>query len=146
MKLRITVDTQSFEVEVGDLTARPIMVMVDGEPFEVWTEESGAVERVSPAQPKAASTSAATAVSSQPRPGAPLAESGRSVPAPIPGVILSIAVKEGDEVQYGQELCVLEAMKMKNIIRANRGGKVRSIKVAPGEQVRHGQILLEFAD
>jgi biotin carboxyl carrier protein len=70
----------------------------------------------------------------------------KSVLAPIPGVILSIAVKPGDAVVFGQELCVLEAMKMKNQIRANRAGKIAELRVAPGEQVRHSQVLFEYAD
>jgi biotin carboxyl carrier protein len=68
------------------------------------------------------------------------------VTAPIPGVIISIAVKEGDIVKFGDEICVLEAMKMKNAIRANRAGKVAAICVTIGDQVRHGQTLIEYTD
>lgn len=61
-------------------------------------------------------------------------------------MIISINVKEGDTVANGQELLVLEAMKMKNSIRANRSGKVRALRVAIGDQVRKGQVLIEYAD
>jgi biotin carboxyl carrier protein len=141
MKLRVTVDAQTYEVEVGDIHARPVVVMVDGEAFEVWPEET-AVLPDAPVPPMPRTTAPASA---KPAAAAPSAETANTVLAPIPGVILSIAVKEGDTVQYGQELCVLEAMKMKNVIRANRVGTVSAIRVGLGDQVRHGQVILEYA-
>jgi biotin carboxyl carrier protein len=64
--------------------------------------------------------------------------------APIPGVIISIQVKQGDEVSLGQELCVLEAMKMKNTIRSPRAGVIASVNVSSGETVKHHDVLVEF--
>ena len=69
---------------------------------------------------------------------------GRSVTSPMPGVILSIDVAVGAAVTRGQTLMVLEAMKMKNEIKAERDGTVAAIVVAAGDQVRHGEPLLEF--
>jgi biotin carboxyl carrier protein len=144
MKMRITIDEHSFEVEVGDLGGRPILVTVDGESFEVWPEENGkvkdAAEPVIRTAPAAAQTSAAVG------PVNGTAAKGKGVLAPIPGVILTVTAKEGDSVVFGQELCVLEAMKMKNIIRANRAGKIARICVQAGEQVKHSQMLMEFSD
>ncbi len=144
MKLRIKVDDQVFEVEVGDLSARPITAVVDGETFEVWpVEENGGVTETAVVEAPAAAVSA-------PRPAAPApngnGDKGRGVSAPIPGVIISIAVKPGDKVAPGQELCVLEAMKMKNPIRATREGTIASVAVSVGDHVRHGQSLVEFTD
>jgi biotin carboxyl carrier protein len=68
------------------------------------------------------------------------------VAAPIPGVILSVGVKTGDEVKTGQELCILEAMKMKNTIRAARDGKIASVHVSAGDQVSHGQALMDYSE
>lgn len=64
--------------------------------------------------------------------------------APIPGVIVEIAANVGDLVTYGQELCVLEAMKMKNSIRANRNGSIKKIFISTGDHVRQSQDLMEF--
>ena len=64
----------------------------------------------------------------------------------VAGRIVDIYVKEGDSVTVGQEVCVLEAMKMKNSIRANRAGKIAAVRVSTGDQVRKGQALLEFSD
>jgi biotin carboxyl carrier protein len=64
--------------------------------------------------------------------------------APLPGVIISVEVKEGQTVNSGQELYVLEAMKMKNSIKAARNGKIASIHVNPGDLVKHNQPILTF--
>ena len=67
------------------------------------------------------------------------------VTAPIPGVITEIKVNEGDTVTYGQELCILEAMKMKNSIRANKDGTIAKIHVSVGEQVQQSKVLMDFS-
>lgn len=68
-----------------------------------------------------------------------------TVVAPIPGLIFLIKVQEGETVIPGQELCVLEAMKMKNVIRAPRAGQIASVKVSNGQQVAEGDVLVEFS-
>ena len=70
----------------------------------------------------------------------------KSVKAPLPGVIIDIMVSEVDPIAYGQELCVLEAMKMKNTIRANREGRIKKIHITVGDQVQHSALLMEFED
>ncbi len=139
MKLRVRVEGREFTVELTDLTVRPIRATVNGKTFEVWPEGSSA--RPLPA--------AKTAPASPPRPAArPTADAvsaaGPVVHAPIPGVITSVAVRPGDSVTVGQELCVLEAMKMKNAIRASRPGTVAAVHVAPGQHVKHNDPLVEF--
>jgi biotin carboxyl carrier protein len=73
-------------------------------------------------------------------------DKGKAVLAPIPGVILSVAVCAGATVKVGQELCVLEAMKMKNAIRSTRAGVIANVYVSEGDHVKHGQVLVDFAD
>ena len=67
---------------------------------------------------------------------------GGSIKAPLPGVILDVFVKEGDEVKIGQRLITLEAMKMENNINSDKEGKVSSIKVNKGDTVMEGDILI----
>lgn len=64
--------------------------------------------------------------------------------APMPGVVLSVEVAPGRAVTRGDTLVVLEAMKMKNDLKAQRDGIVARIHVAAGDQVKHGDPLLEF--
>ncbi|HEX9016374.1 MAG TPA: acetyl-CoA carboxylase biotin carboxyl carrier protein subunit [Chloroflexota bacterium] len=65
--------------------------------------------------------------------------------APLPGKILSVAVSAGDNVRKGDELCVIEAMKMGNSIQADLDGVVRSVMVSTGDTVELGAILVTIA-
>ncbi len=153
MKIRVQINDQSYEVEVGDLQARPIKAVVDGETFDVWPAESvlpaatpaPVTKPVAPAAPPAPAPTPAPVS----RPAAAPAGNGdrsRQVVAPIPGTILSVSVKEGQDVTFGQELVTLEAMKMKSAIRANRAGKIGAIHVAAGDKVGQNQALMDWAD
>ncbi len=62
--------------------------------------------------------------------------------SPLAGVVISLLVAAGDEVEHGQELVVLEAMKMENRIPAHAAGKVKSVHVAEGDSVPEGHVLL----
>ena len=64
--------------------------------------------------------------------------------APMPGLILDVIVSEGDEVQKGDKLLVLEAMKMENLIKSPGSGKIKSIVVNKGDSVDSGQKLIHF--
>jgi propionyl-CoA carboxylase alpha chain len=63
---------------------------------------------------------------------------------PMPGVVTSIAVQEGDEVQEGQALATVEAMKMENVLRAEKAGKVSRVAVEPGASLAVDELILEF--
>lgn len=66
------------------------------------------------------------------------------VKAPMPGLIQSVSVQEGDEVNKGDTLLVLVAMKMENVIKASGSGIVKSLKITAGQIVEKNQVLLEF--
>ncbi|MEY3679346.1 MAG: Glutaconyl-CoA decarboxylase subunit gamma [Bacteroidota bacterium] len=65
--------------------------------------------------------------------------------APMPGLVLSLLVKEGESVKKGDNLFVLEAMKMENIIKAPADVSIKSIKIKPGDKVEKNQTLILFA-
>ena len=65
--------------------------------------------------------------------------------SPMPGLLVSLAVREGQEVKAGDELAVVEAMKMENVLRAVRDGKVKAVRVVAGASVGVDQVILEFA-
>ncbi len=141
MKMRVKIDNQTFDVEIENLQERPIRATVAGETFEIWPEQAGSEveETINTSAPIPCAEPAA------PKAG-PTADKTKTIFAPIPGIIIAINTREGDEVKFGQDLMVLEAMKMKNAIRATRAGKIAAIRVAVGDQVRHNQVLLEYAD
>lgn len=85
------------------------------------------------------------AVPAGPRPMGASADGGDSMTAPMPGVVLSIEAQAGQTVSRGDLILVLEAMKMKNEIRATRDGQITEIPVSQGAQVKFGDILVRFA-
>ncbi|MBM3123224.1 MAG: acetyl-CoA carboxylase biotin carboxyl carrier protein subunit, partial [Chloroflexi bacterium] len=105
-----------------------VVAIVDGQRIELWPESG---QRL----PKVGGGNAAP----------PPFNAEREVRAPIPGVILSVAVQPGASVTPGQELYVLEAMKMRNPISAGRAGIIQAVHVSPGAHVQHRQVLMEFA-
>ncbi len=145
MKMNIQVENETYEIEIEDLDSRPVVAKVNGETFVVFPED---IEVSKPViLPTSSPKPAAAPVRVAPRAVAPaMTASGNSVVAPIPGTIDSIKVREGVEVKNGQELLILEAMKMKNSIRATRDGKIGRIYVSVGDQVPHNHVLLDFAD
>ncbi|MDD2521596.1 MAG: biotin/lipoyl-binding protein [Anaerolineaceae bacterium] len=137
MKVNLTIEGKQYQVTLNDLNARPIIAEVDGRTYEVWPEDEQAS---TPANSSSASTPVAPVT---PAP-VPVAAGSQTLNAPLPGVIVSIEVKEGQGVSIGQELYVLEAMKMKNSIKADRNGKIASIHVNPGDLVKHNQPIMTF--
>jgi biotin carboxyl carrier protein len=64
--------------------------------------------------------------------------------APMPGLVVRVAVEPGQQVEPGMALVVLEAMKMENELRATSAGVVKGVKAIPGQAVEKGQVLVEF--
>ena len=73
------------------------------------------------------------------------ADTGKKLLCPMPGLVVSIAVNEGQEVKAGETLAVVEAMKMQNVLRAERDGTVKKIHAAPGATLAVDALILEFA-
>lgn len=67
-----------------------------------------------------------------------------NIKAPMPGLIINLKVTEGDTVKTGDQLLILEAMKMENILKSPGDGVVKKIKVKKGDSVEKNQILIEF--
>ena len=74
-----------------------------------------------------------------------LSDTGKQVLCPMPGLVRSIAVSVGQEVRAGEPLAVVEAMKMENLLRAERDGTVKKILVKPGDSLAVDAVILEFA-
>lgn len=148
MKIRVQIDEKVFDVEVGDLSTNPVTTVVDGEVIKVWLDAGDAPAHAPAPVVKATPYAPVQAAAPAPRPSSPgvTGDKSKQVVAPIPGTILAVSVKEGQEVTFGQELATLEAMKMKSAIRANRAGKIAAIRVAAGDKVSQNQALMDYAD
>ncbi len=68
----------------------------------------------------------------------------QSIKAPMPGLIINVSVNPGDEVKKGDTLLILEAMKMENVIKSPRDGKVKKVNISLRNAVEKNQVLLEF--
>lgn len=66
------------------------------------------------------------------------------IKAPMPGLIIDLKVKAGDAVKPGDQLLILEAMKMENILKSQGEGIVKTVKVNKGDTVEKGQVLIQF--
>ena len=98
----------------------------------------GADLRVSVLPPRQAELAALMPVKAPP-------DTSRFLKSPMPGLIVAVAVEAGQEVKLGQELCILEAMKMENVLRAERDATVEEIKVTVRDTVAADQVLMTFA-
>jgi propionyl-CoA carboxylase alpha subunit len=74
-----------------------------------------------------------------------IADTGKKVLCPMPGLVVSIAVKAGQEVKAGEAVAVVEAMKMENVLRAEIDGTVKKINAKPGDSLAVDAVILEFA-
>lgn len=120
-----------------------LRITIDGESYEVTAEVFDDIGGAAPS-PQFATLSTVTPPVISPAPS-PLgtAEAG-AVPSPMSGKLVGFSVKTGDEVAIGDELAVVEAMKMNTYVHALCGGKVLELLATPGDGVEEGQILLRI--
>ena len=126
--------------------------IVNGKTYEVEIERASSARRsATRTASTTAQNSAQVPVSAQKEPqiaakkapeSAPLATTGRAVVSPMPGNVLDVMVKVGDQVEAGQIVVVLEAMKMEIEITAEAAGIVSSIEVKKGDPVESGSTLM----
>ena len=124
---------------------RTFNITVNGQTYVVDVEEVGGVQTAAPvraaAPVAAAPVAAAPAAAPKAAAAAPVA-GGEPVKAPMPGNILKINVSQGQKVNEGDVLIVLEAMKMENNINADKDGKITAINVNKGDSVLEGNDLV----
>jgi len=148
MKYKITVNNQTYEVEIENINARPVVAFVDGNRFEAMPEHSDQPEvthrglRQKEAGKKSFNLNQPAVVSPSPNP----ALSGNTQTAPLPGTVIEIFVKAGEKVEAGQVILIIEAMKMKNSIRSVYSGTIGEVFVSAGQSVAHKQALIKFAE
>ena len=131
-----------YNVTVNDVEDNIARVEVNGTPYNVELDKP--IKTAVAAQPVVRPAAAPKTATGAPVVTRPAAGGGAKsgVKSPLPGVILDIKVKEGDMVQKGQLIVILEAMKMENNINADRDGKVTAIKVNKGDSVLEGTDLV----
>lgn len=141
MNINVAIEGKTYTVTIQDIHARPVITEVNGNTFEVWPEEERPMTNDIGNTPKSIEPKPVSKPATE---STTVSNSQQIVAAPLPGVIISIDVKEGESIAEGQTLCTLEAMKMKNNLRAVRGGVIEQVHITPGDQVKHNQPLFTF--
>jgi biotin carboxyl carrier protein len=158
---------REYRAGIKDLTAEYALVQVDDKEYRVTLKQLGSglsvfsslMRAAAPqpafaaapavAAPAAAATREAAPVMAPPPPpqAAAAAQEGGSsaIPAPLPGLVLEVMVKEGDTVKAGQPLLVMEAMKMENQIQSPFDGTVKKVFVQKGANISEGDKLVEIS-
>ena len=132
---KFKINGNEYNVAINSVEGKNASVTVNGTPYQVELDEAPAAAPVQ--APVAAPAPVAAAPAAAPAAPAP-AGAGKAVTSPLPGVIIAVKVKVGDAVKAGQEVAVLEAMKMENSIEATHDGTVTAINVAKGDSVLEG--------
>lgn len=138
---KYTINGTKFNVEVGDVEDNHVEVVVNGSHYTVELEK----DKKSPVRvsaPKAAQAAPKTATGEKVIAKPASSGAAGAVKAPLPGTIMSLKVKEGDTVNAGDTVCVLEAMKMENDVKTQSGGTVQKILVGVGDSVLEGNDIM----
>lgn len=147
-KYQYKVQGVDYEVEIEEVEGNIAKVNVNGIPFEVELQKPiNAAKHPTMTRPKVEAPKAATptpppATTAAPAQPATPAGNGTPLKAPLPGTISEVKVSVGQQVNVGDVVLVLEAMKMQNNIEAEYAGTVMSIIVKPGDTVMEGSVLL----
>ena len=141
---KFKINGNNYDVAINSIEGNIANVDVNGTSYQVEMENAP----VAPVRPAAVSSAPVAAPIASPvaaapvAPAAPVAAGGKKVTAPLPGVILEINVNVGDVVKVGQQIAVLEAMKMENAIEAEFEGTVTAINANKGESVLEGTTII----
>ena len=139
--LRIEVGDRWYTVEVGDLSHSPVQVTVEGETYSVEVEGLPPKKLPESRRRRQRPTDIAAPPRSQAGAAPPSDDIVRS---PMPGRVISVLVRPGDRVSQGDEVCVVEAMKMEQSIRCGRDGVVKKVLVKATDPVKANDPLIEL--
>lgn len=141
---KFKINGKDFHVAVNGISGTKADVTVNGVNYDVELENAVApVQQAAPAQtaPVAPVAAAPQAPAAAPAP----ATGGKVITSPLPGVIISVDVKEGSVVKRGQKVAVIEAMKMENDILADADGTVTAVHVSKGDTVAEDAKIVTIA-
>ena len=143
---KFTINGNEYDAEIIGIEDSTAEVSVNGVTYSVEIDRKMQTTKT----PKLIRTLAVPSTDSHPsvsKTASPSAPKGTgNIKSPLPGVILELYVREGDNVKIGQKLLMLEAMKMENIINADKEGRVSAIKAGKGDSVMEGDILIVIGE
>lgn len=141
---KFKINGKDFHVAVNGISGTKADVTVNGVNYDVELENAVApVHQAAPAQ--TASVAPVAAAPKAPAAASAPATGGKVITSPLPGVIISVDVKEGSVVKRGQKVAVIEAMKMENDILADADGTVTAVHVSKGDTVAEDAKIVTIA-
>lgn len=141
---KFKINGKDFHVAVNGISGTKADVTVNGVNYDVELENAVApVQQATPAQ--AAPVAPVAAAPKAPAAASAPATGGKVITSPLPGVIISVDVKEGSVVKRGQKVAVIEAMKMENDILADADGTVTAVHVSKGDTVAEDAKIVTIA-
>ena len=138
---KFKINGKEYNVAVNGIEGKNADVTVNGVNYQVELENEVPAAAAAPAAAPAAAAPAAPAAA----PAAAAPAGGKKIGSPLPGVIISVDVKEGQAVKRGQKVAVIEAMKMENEILAECDGTIAAIHVKQGDSVLEGADIVTIA-
>lgn len=141
---KFKINGKGYDVAIDTMEGNVASVTVNGVAYQVELENTPAAESdaatpvmiQNPARPVAPAPAAAAEKAA--------AGAGKAVTSPLPGVVIAIKVNVGDVVKSGQEVAVLEAMKMENSIEATQDGTVTAVHVTKGDSIQEGTAIISI--
>ncbi|SFS88403.1 acetyl-CoA carboxylase biotin carboxylase subunit [Brevundimonas viscosa] len=149
--LELGVGDDADPIRLSDIDWRPglaqFRAVLDGEPFtaEVARAPDGFVIRHRAAKARVRVLTPAVAALYARLPEKQAADTSKLVLSPMPGLVVAIPVEPGQEVKAGETVAIIEAMKMQNILKAERDGVVKAVSAKAGDPVAADDVLVEFA-
>ena len=135
---KFKINGKEYNVTIGEADGKNLSVNVNGADYQVELENAPAA---APAAAPVAAPKAEAAAPAAPK----AAGAGVTVKSPLPGIIISVDVKEGQAVKRGQKVAVIEAMKMENDILAEADGTITAVHTRTGDSVLEGADIVTIA-
>lgn len=149
-ELLLEINEKEYKVVINDFTAQKAVVTVNDNRYNVNLKDLGIEQapHIIPVAEKSQATdrihiaSTGKSASKNPVHRPKSLDDGKSITAPLPGLIIKINIREGDVIQAGQCVMTIEAMKMENEVNASSSGLVLDIRFKEGDSVNQGDVLL----
>ncbi|MDF1558811.1 MAG: biotin/lipoyl-binding protein [Bacteroidales bacterium] len=133
---KFKINGNQYEVEVLDIDDNVARIEVNGTLYEVEMQREIPKVKIAAPPPQSRVLKEVKPLEDK------SAGKALEVRSPLPGVIMQVLVRTGDEVKAGQSVCTLETMKMENAIKAENGGKVTAVNISPGQSVLQDEVLI----
>ena len=145
-KYELSIGDKDYKAEIKEFTEDFARIVVNDIEYEVTLKEFGRKQVASPRPVERSATPKAPAPPKETKHSVPVGVNGgaEGIRSPLPGLIIDVLVKEGDYVKAGQNMIMMEAMKMENQIQAPHDGTVKKVFVNKGDSVAEDDVLVEL--